>query len=53
MKTIIRSLALLTALLAGCSDYEEALKQEAHYCAMVEAGTWPAYNELINCKMEK
>lgn len=41
------ALALLGA--AGQSDLEAELAAQAHYCAMVGDGHWPAYDEAIAC----
>ena len=44
--------AAIIALLYGAAsnaDFEDAVEQQKHYCEMVEAGAWPAYNPDINC----
>ena len=46
MKTLI---LVLCILLAGCSDYEEEVRAEDHYCEMVKLDFWPAYNSEIKC----
>lgn len=51
MKTIYIIAILLAALgVAGALDYEEALREERHYCEMVKAKAWPAYRTDITCK---
>ena len=35
--------------LVGQMNYEDAVKEESHYCSMVEAGKWPAYRDDIVC----
>ena len=35
--------------LVGSFDYHEAKASHALYCAMVQEGTWPAYNNSIDC----
>ena len=50
MKILGVGLLLAAFGFAGNSDYEDALKQEAHYCEMVKTGSWPAYNESIDCE---
>jgi len=41
------TIALLVILalfgLVGQMDYDDAVDQQAHYCAMVKAGDWPDY----------
>lgn len=49
MKTII---LLLVVSLAGCSDYEEEVKQHERYCEMVKLKLWGAYNPDIKCDEE-
>lgn len=46
MKTLILALAVL---LVGCSDYEEEVKAERHYCEMVDLGLWGPYRPEIKC----
>lgn len=47
---IVAALGLLLGYLAaGTAGYEQALSEEKHYCEMVAAGTWPAYNPSIKC----
>lgn len=41
------ALAMLGA--AGQSDLEAELAAQAHYCAMVGDGHWPAYDDAIEC----
>ncbi|QZI87786.1 hypothetical protein PODOV008v2_p0022 [Vibrio phage 44E38.1] len=52
-KASMKVLAVIAAValfgLVGQMDYEDAVKQEAHYCDMVEAGNWPAYRDDIFC----
>ena len=31
-------------------DYQDAIKEEQHYCDMVREGHWPAYKREIDCK---
>lgn len=31
-------------------DYQDAIKEEQHYCDMVREGHWPAYKPEIDCK---
>lgn len=51
MKTIYIIAIMLAALgVAGALDYEEALREEQHYCEMVKAKAWPAYRADIECK---
>ena len=35
--------------MAGSFDYQEEKASEHLYCAMVQEGTWPAYNNSIDC----
>lgn len=44
---LLAVLALLGS--AGQSDLEAELAEEAHYCAMVRDGYWPAYDEAVTC----
>ncbi len=50
---LLPSAALLVVLAllgsAGQSDLEAAQAEEAHYCAMVRDGYWPAYDDAIQC----
>ena len=50
MKILAVALMFSAFGIVGSMDYEDAKQQEAHYCEMVEAGNWPAYNESINCE---
>jgi hypothetical protein len=51
IKTIAVWLALLAAfLIVNQMDYEDAIKEEQHYCDMVREGHWPAYKPEIDCK---
>ena len=36
---------ILVALLIDM-EWREGFDRDAHYCAMVEAGAWPAYKDL-------
>jgi len=52
IKTIGVWLFLLAAfLIVNQMDYEDAIKEEQHYCDMVREGHWPAYKPEIDCKM--
>lgn len=31
-------------------DYQDAIKEEQHYCDMVREGHWPEYKPEIDCK---
>lgn len=35
--------------LVGSYDYQEAQASEKLYCDMTSEGSWPAYNEAIEC----
>lgn len=52
-KASMKVLAVIGAValfgLVGQMDYEDAVNQEAHYCDMVEAGHWPAFNKNVSC----
>jgi len=50
MKVLAAATLLVTFGMVGSMDYEDAVRQEAHYCKMVKAGHWPAFNKAINCK---
>ena len=51
IKTIGMWLFLLAAfLIVNQMDYEDAIKEEQHYCDMVREGHWPAYKPEIDCK---
>lgn len=50
MKAIILLLAISAT---GCSDYDLMVRDAEHYCYMVSADHWPAYNENIKCDGEK
>lgn len=52
MKTILAMIAVFAALaVVGQMDYTDAQKEEAHKCAMVAAGAWPAaVARGIDCK---
>lgn len=44
--------AIAVALLWGAvgrMDYDDQMQQEAEYCRMVTAGSWPAYNPDVDC----
>ena len=36
----------------GSFDYQDAQRQRSHYCEMVQEGTWPAYDNSIDCVNE-
>lgn len=38
--------------LVGADDLRHTREQHAHYCAMVAAGHWPAYDGTAGCKRE-
>ena len=46
--------AVFTVLfgMVGSFDYQEAQDSEQIYCTMVQEGTWPAYNNSIDCVNE-
>ncbi|AUR93172.1 hypothetical protein NVP1184A_33 [Vibrio phage 1.184.A._10N.286.49.A5] len=46
--TVIAAVALFG--LVGQMDYEDAVNAENHYCDMVEAGLWPAFNKNVSCE---
>lgn len=51
MKTIYIIAILMAALgIVGAIDYEDAVREEQHYCDMVKSGAWPAYRKEVNCK---
>lgn len=35
--------------MVGSFDYQDAQANQALYCAMVQEGTWPAYDNSIDC----
>lgn len=42
------ALCIITVLCAvGESDYNDAKREHAHYCAMVAAGHWPDFKKLV------
>ena len=50
MKTALIIAGLLAAYgVVGHFDYEDEVAAEQHYCAMVEAKHWPAYEPEIQC----
>lgn len=50
MKFILGLVAIMVIFgLVGNQDYEDAVADEQHYCAMVKAGYWPAYREGVEC----
>jgi len=52
IKVIGATLFLIMAFgIVGQMDYEDAIKEEQHYCDMVRDGHWPHYNKDIDCKM--
>jgi hypothetical protein len=54
MKTALYVLGLVALIaglgLAGKADIEEAQRHASQYCAFVADGTWPAYDDGINCE---
>ena len=36
--------------IVGQMDYEDAIKEEQHYCDMVREGHWPKYKTDVDCK---
>ena len=36
--------------LVGSFDYDEELASQSLYCNMTAEGSWPAYDEAINCE---
>jgi hypothetical protein len=51
MKTLIAVIIVVVAYgYVGANDYEDEVKQRDHYCEMVKAGHWPAYDDSINCE---
>ena len=36
--------------MVGSFDYQEAQASEMLYCTMVQEGTWPAYDNAIECE---
>ncbi len=53
MQVLIGALAALVFFalfgLVGSLDYDEAIRQEAHYCEMVRTNVWPAYDPDVKC----
>ena len=59
MKDLVALVQLLTVLvflilvvLLIDMEWREGFDRDAHYCAMVEAGAWPAYKNL-DCEAMK
>lgn len=50
MRFLTIVLACVLFVFAGKMQYEDVLAEEAHYCAMVAEGYWPAYDETIDCE---
>lgn len=53
--SVIKAIGMWLLLLAAFAivnqmDYEDAIKEEQHYCDMVREGHWPAYKPDIDCK---
>lgn len=38
--------------LVGSFDYQDAQASHALYCEMIQEGTWPAYDNSIDCVNE-
>ena len=38
--------------MVGSFDYQDAQANEQIYCTMVQEGTWPAYDNSIDCVNE-
>lgn len=36
--------------IVGELDYQDAIKQDQHYCGMVKSGAWPNYKPEIECR---
>ena len=51
MKLNLMAIALLFAL-ASTDFFSEEVEQQDHYCEMVKAGSWPAYDDSIDCGKE-
>jgi hypothetical protein len=51
LKTTYIIAILMAALgIVGAIDYEDAVREEQHYCDMVKSGAWPAYKPEVDCK---
>lgn len=50
MKALVILMLIPVLGVVGSMDYEDELKQAEHYCNMVKAGNWPAYDNSINCE---
>lgn len=52
-RSVLTALAVLVFFalfgLVGSLDYDEAIRQEAHYCEMVRTNVWPAYDPDVKC----
>ena len=49
MKILIAASLLAAFGLIGNADYEDEMAQNELYCEMVSEGSWPAYDESIEC----
>ena len=38
--------------MVGSFDYQDAQANEQFYCTMIQEGTWPAYDNSIDCVNE-
>ena len=43
---LVGILAIAAIGFAMTKDYEDAEREYAHYCSMVEQGAWPNYKEI-------
>lgn len=57
MSAIRTALALVALVvlfgIVGRMDYDDAVKDEQHYCEMVKAGAWPAYRDGVDCGVHR
>ena len=50
MKTLALAALIVALGLVGTADLEDAQRDEALYCKFVADGTWPDYDDEINCE---
>ena len=43
---LLAAIGVMLMLIVGRMDYQDAEREHAHYCEMVQAGHWPDYKKL-------
>jgi len=43
---LLAAIGVMLMLIIGRMDYQDAEREHAHYCEMVQAGHWPDYRQI-------